>query len=141
MTVSEFQKAYEELVVRYSIPSLRIRGTYTYNDNGKYKTYFHTSDTVVLELETDISKTQVQSITVFCEPKKSVNIRSITERAAIAYALVVEILTPELTTYERGKILKSLSSNFKKSSVVEDNVIYKSKIYDGILMLSAEPKN
>ena len=102
MTVSEFQKAYEELIERHSVPLLSIRGTYTYNDNGKYKTYFRTSDIVVLGLETDIYKTQVQGITFFCEPKKSVNIKSVAERATISYALVVEILTPKLTIYRRG---------------------------------------
>lgn len=139
VTVSRFQSTYEKLVEKYSVPELRIRGTYSSTKDGKYKTYFHTSDTVFIELETDSDKTWIQSVTVACEPDKTFDEKGVVKRASIAYLLTMEILQPALSEYECQALIKKLSANLKKSSATSDNVIYKSRMYDGILMLSAEP--
>lgn len=140
VTVSRFQSTYEKLVEKYSVPELRIRGTYSLADDGKYSTYLNTSDTVFIELETDSDKTWIQSVTVACEPTNAFDEKSVIERASIAYLLTIEILQPNLTESERQGLIKKLSANLKKSSVMIDYVTYKSRMYNGILMLSAEPK-
>ena len=140
VTVSGFQRTYENLVEEYAVPSLRIRETHTSTKSGKYRTYFLIGSTVAIELETDSTKTQVQSITVFCEPAKGNTEKSVIERATVAYILVMEILTPELTPEECNSIIHKLSSNLKNYSVVEGNIRYKTRLYNGILMLSAEAR-
>ena len=139
LTVSEFRQAYEEWVTSYSVPSLRIRGAYSSTKDGKYSTYLHTSDTIFLELEMDNEKTWIQRVTVACEPSKILDEKSVIERAGIAYIFVIEILTPELTSEEHDNIVHKLSSNLKNYSVVEGDIRYKTRFYNGFLMLSAEP--
>lgn len=140
VTVSRFQSTYEKLVEKYSVPSVGIRGTYSSTKDGKYSTYLNTSDTVFIELETDNDKTWIQSVTIACEPANAFDEKSVIERASIAYLLTIEILQPNLTENERQNLLHKLSANLKNYSVVEGEVRYKTRIYNGILMLSAEPK-
>jgi len=124
VTVSRFQRTYEKLIEEYSVPELKIRGIYSSTKDGKYSTYFHTSDTIFIELETDNAKTWIQSVTVACEPDKTFDEKGVVKRATIAYLLTMEILQPALPEYERQALIKKLSANLKKSSVTSNNVIY-----------------
>lgn len=138
LTVSEFRQAYEELVAEYAVLTVSISETYTKGNT----IFFYLNKSVAIMLETEGADSEIKKITVSCEPDKYSNSRNIIERAAIAYSIVIEILSPELTAEERFNILEKmeLSQKIKHALTLNGDIIYKADVYNGILMLSAEPK-
>ena len=133
LTVSEFQKAYEGLVSENAVPALHVSEVYSKNAN---ETYFYTSDTVALEIETTGEK--IHSVTVFGESSRGSSERKVIERVTLAYIFTIATLNPEWSRADCGAITNRLSENLKSSSVSRDGVTYSTRFYNGILMLSAK---
>lgn len=142
ITYRGFINRYNALIQWYGLSKIALTEPLHWKEKGGVETFFYDlGDTVVLFGDRDKATGMLTSVTVGCDPDKSSSKRNIVSRADIVYIFVIRVLSTELTETESRAVLSQLSLNLKSSSLLKGNIRYWSRVYNGLLLLSAEGKD
>ena len=141
ITYRGFINRYNALTKWYELPEFALTKLYLKEKNDVETFFYDLGGTVVLFGDKDKTTGLLTSVTVGCEPEKGYSEKGVVSRAGVAYIFVIRVLSPELTEEQSKEVMTVLASNLKNYSVLKGNIRYRSHIYNGMLLLSAEGKD